>query len=675
MPDLSLKDEELGPQIALDILAAVNTRKQQLEDRMLARYKLFRAWRDDVQGGGQDPDDAPGPFGWSKLTIPIAYDVVMEHMARLAVDVPQLKVTAASPSAENFAQAKELSLQWMLERGAWNQQLKMALRDSLIYGMNPTKVLWDERLNGPRLIALSWWDFLISPEATCIEDAEFLIHRSWHTPLSLKRMEALRDERGRPIFRNFDQAITGPGREAEDPYWTTMRQIRGQGEPDWSPPMWPMVALCEVWYKDGTMVTVAGGAFDIIIDSRSPAPEDAIKNNEVDGLKHHAYVSPDGDGFRPFSSICPNPDHGSPYGISEVEMVEDHQRELSTIRNQYTDQMTASLNAPTGINRSLADPKEVMEAFRQPAGLFAADGDPQAAVHRFTPPGLGREMDDYQNMIMADVERTSGLKSLMDGRPESPGMVNESPLGFAMRIGEINRRRQLQIGHVMDGIVKIAEQFDHLNRCVNRGNAMSVKVPDKFQISSNSRGIAPIKGGKWARIKPEVNTDGMKYKITIDTEAMNPAFKGEKAMRMTSFVETISKSQQMAQLADWPQIFREFVEAYDLDPQEMILSEEEQAQQAQAAQAAQGPPQGAPGGVNPPGAPPQGGIPGEPGGPPLPPGHMAGLDQQGQGYTLVPVGQPEPVGPPQPGQPGVMPPGMEQQIPQQQMIQQGAPNG
>ena len=636
---------------------------------MIQRYKLFRAWRDDIQGGGQDPNNAPGPFGWSKLTIPIAYDVVMEHMARLAVDVPQITVKAMNPNSENFVQAKELQLRWLLERGGWNSQLKLAIRDSLIYGMNPCKVIWDERLNGPRMFAVYWWDFFISPEASSIDDAEYIIYRSWHTPLSLQRLESLRDERKRPIFRNLDQAITGPGREAEDSYWTTMRTIRGQGQPDWSPPMWPMVPLTEVWYRDGSCITVAGGAYQIIVESRAPAPLEAIDRGDVDGLKHHAYVDDNGIGFRPFAAICPNPDMGSPYGISEVEMVEDHQRELSTIRNQYTDQMTAALNAPTGINRELANPTEVMEAFRQPACLFAVDGDPAAAVHRFTPPDLGRDVDSYQNMVMADVERTAGLHSLMDGRPEAPGMVNESPLGFAMRLGEINRRRQLQIGNVMDGVVKIAEQFDYLNRTVNGGNPMTVKIPAGYQTNSSSRGIAKMKEGSWGRISPAINGKGMHYKITIDTEAMNPLYKGEKAMRISSFVETVSGNDQLAQLADWQEIFKSLSESYGLDPSEVMLNEQEIQEQQQAAQQGQqdqGPEPGQPGAV--PMMPPQGGpqpVPGEPGGPGLPEGGLVGQDQMG-GFSMLPIGQPQPLGGGMPGgvslpQGGMISPDMMQQ--------------
>jgi hypothetical protein len=137
--------------------SAVESRHE-LEERKLKSYKLYRAWRDELAGHGRT---GKGPFGWSKLTVPLIFWVTETTLPRIGVQPPTVIVNAKSPEAVPYAQAKQMRIQHHLREARMEEELLIALKSMLILGDGIVKIPWNPEQRQPGFLAVNWWDWFV----------------------------------------------------------------------------------------------------------------------------------------------------------------------------------------------------------------------------------------------------------------------------------------------------------------------------------------------------------------------------------------------------------------------------------------------------------------------------------------------------------------------------------
>ena len=552
------KNADIAEMVREDFRAATENRKE-IEDRKLDSYKLYRAWRDDVQGGGRY-QGGRGPFGWSKITVPVIYWTTELVLARLGVMPPTVVVTAKNPESVPYAQAKQLRIQHYLKQAAFEEEMLVVLKSMLILGDGIVKVPWDADRRAPGFVAVNWWDWFVSPEAERWHQAEVLYHRTWHTPKDLTRLAEAKDGNGKPLY-DLDalQQIMGASntRSMGDHGWSTRREIQGLG-PMRFPSGEEPVSIVEAWYKDGTRVTFGGEELGIIL--RVVSSEESI------------HKTPNGQPYRPFSVFQNTPDLHSPYSISDTEMLEGHQAELSTIRNQHVDQATANINAPMGYDARKVRPEAVEDAFGTPGGMFGTDGPPGDVVVRFAPSGSSRDFPEIYDLIRSEAQIVAGVSDFSAGMANSAGLDNTTATGISIVTQEANRRFQQKLKFVELGMRRVAHIYDWLDRALGLEDVFTDPGSD-FSMEDGSKGIMMDNG--FAQVSGAlVNGPDNDFEIEVDAGAMAPPAAGEQARKTMTLLQAIAAMPPEAQMmVDWPGLLRQVVESHGV-PADKVLKQQ-----------------------------------------------------------------------------------------------------
>lgn len=543
-----LSREQVHEQVREDWRIAKDARSE-IEDRKRQSYRLYRAWRDDTAGGGKDKD-ADGPFGWSQIVVPIIYWTVETIMPRLGTQPPTVIAKPLTPEAVKYAHAKSLRIQSDLRRSHAEEQVQLALRTGLVMGDGPMKVPFDAGTKAPTILAIDWWDWFVSPESTLWHQAEVIYHRSWHSARDLERLAAKKDEKDKPLY---DPAAIERlranliDRGTADESWAERRDVAGLGESGSLTPGTAVVPVTEAWYREGARVVVGGDSAEEIL---------MVQTDET-----YVWRTPkDQHPYRPFSCFTPNPDLFMPYGISVAEMLEGHQNELSILRNQYIDQLSASIFAPLGYDARKVRPEDIARAWSSPGGMFASEGPPGEAVARFTPGSMTRDFVEAYSQIRSEVQLISGASDYGAGLTSAAGVDNQTATGLSLIVSEGNKRYQGILKQLELAMQRIACQFDYLDRTLN-SRSKFVPVEPGYTAPEDAQGITAH--GGVVEISGAVNGPEALYDIEIDVGAMAPPQSNEQARNTLALVQALSMMPpSVQQEINWSQILRTVIETH-----------------------------------------------------------------------------------------------------------------
>lgn len=578
-----LNDDAITEMVEDDFRSAEESRAK-VEERKVRDYALYRRFRRELTDGGIE-EGSRGPFNYSNITVPLVFWIVETILPRIGVQPPTVTLTARDPSLAPFVEAAQMRVTHNLRRGCYEQDMMLAIKQFLILGDSPIKVYIDEHLGGPRMLPVNWFDWFISAEAQRYEEAEVWFHRMFYSRRGLEmllkrdahRVDKLTGERLPKLYdHDAMEAIlhTGARRDSEDRTHAERRRITGLG-PETLPDRDGQICIVEAWYKDGSRVYFAPEQRRVVRLVREPTHLDAKDRP-----------------FRPFTVLQNTPDLFQPYSISDAEMLEDHQEEASTLRNQLIDQTTFNINAPTGVDRERVDPAEVQEAFGQPGGVFYTEGPPTNAVVRFPP---GNNTSDYRAIyeeVRSEAQIISGATDLAAGLTSAVGVANETATGASIIREEANARFRLKLKLVQLGMRTGARLFMELDRMAGAPDIV-MKAPNGMSVS-DVLGIAPA-GNGYVTV-PGIGGD---FEVDVDAGAMAPPAQSEQATKLRQLLIDLGHP-AIAPLVNWPELARQLVESQGYEPERILLSEEQLAmmQEQMAVQ------QGA----------------GQPGGEPLPPG-------------------------------------------------------
>ena len=543
-----------------DYRSALEARRD-VETRKLRDYRLYRRFNSMLTGGGLEEDDK-GEHGWAKLTVPLVFWITETVLPRLGVDPPKVTVTPRTPEAGPFAQAAQLRMDRHMKRLWFQDRAIRAIKQFLILGDSPIKTPWDQTLGGPGMLVVPWFDWFISPEALVWDEAEVLFHRTWHTRRSLQDLAARDARLDEPAYDHScleELADMATRRDAQDESWAPRREASGfQSEPMYD--QQSQVCMVECWYRDGSRVVIGG---------MGEHPDKLVRV-----VEEPAFTDPQGVPFRPFTVLQNSPDLFTPYGISDAEMLEDHQREVSTLRRQWVDQMTANLNAPIAYDDSRIRAEDVQAGFGQPNGLIPTNGDPNGMFQRIAPGFSSQDFPALYEMVRSEAQAISGSSDISMGQ-NMYGANNETATGMSIIASESNMRYRMKLKLVSIGVQRLACHWHWLDRALG-SPILGVQVPTGFQPGQDQLGVAMDRPG-FASVSNAGYMEGAEYDIDVDAGAMAPPGQGEQVQKARSLLMDImnvaSANPQVAGMVDWPGLLKMQVEAAGYDPERILVQQ------------------------------------------------------------------------------------------------------
>lgn len=541
--------------------------KAQAEQRALANYRLYRRFRDDVDKHGfmGAVENHTGPFGWSKLTVPVIFWIVETIVPRVAVTPPTWLVKPMTAEAVPYAQAKEAELQDTIDRMRVREGMHVALKRMVLYGDGPTKWTWDRAAGRPRFTAINWFDWFLSPDATTPDDAEVVWHRTWFTRRQLQRLSRLVDRNGRPLFHGLEHVTGSEQIEAGDPTFADRKEISGQGQMSWAAEG-GLYCLVEGWYQDGTVVVLGGAHGDRIVQFRTSPFRDE-----------------NGNPTRPFVVFSNTPDTESPYSIGDAEMLQDHQSELSTLRNQAIDQTTVNINAPVVYSGNVTAP-EIDAAFGQPGGKLKVTGDVTRSVMRLAPGSVSADFFNWYGNIREESQFISGVN---DNQAGQAAAREQTATEIKLINNEANKRWQYKIAITEERFAQAGRLVDlMLRRYAPPGRAVRLLKPTT--VPEGQRGLMglgweELQPGSvqaaFARMNPLVNAEGTAYDVSVKAGSLAAPSETEEFEKLMTAVQALSANDAIAANVNWREVAKEVAAVCGVPAEKWLLSDQEIANQ------------------------------------------------------------------------------------------------
>jgi hypothetical protein len=553
-----LDDDAILEMARHDYQSALESRRD-VQERKLRDYRLYRRFNEYVSGGGIREGDR-GEHGWSKMTVPLVFWVVETLLSRMGVDPPKVTVSARTPEAGPFAQAAQLRVDRHLKYSWAEDKAIRAIKQFLILGDAPMKTPWDFALGGPGMQNIPWFDWFVSSEAMVWYEAEVLFHRTWHTKRSLQELARRDRERDEPVYKADcleELAEMASNRDAQDTSWSPRREASGFSTESWYDTA-EQVCMVECWYMDGTRVVIGGDG------------EDPFKLVRV--VREPSFVDPKGIPFRPFTVLQNTPDLFTPYGISDAEMLEDHQSEASTMRRQAMDQATGNLNAPIAYDETRINAEDVQEGFKGPNGLIPTHGaNPNEVIARFPPGQLSSDHERMYEQVRSEAQMIPGISDIASGQMQY-GSDNSTATGMSIIASESNMRFRMKLKLSAVGWKRFACNWHNLDRLMG-SPILGLPVGANFQLEPGQMGVTMSGAGGYAEVNSAAYMGGAEYDIEVDAGAMAPPGQSEQVSKVRSLAMDLSGNPMLAGLTNWQAVGEALVEAAGYDAQRFLMQQ------------------------------------------------------------------------------------------------------
>lgn len=594
---------------------AESTRKE-LEERWLRYYKMYRSW-----GGKRAPND------WkSRVWIPVSFYVIETIVPRLVAQLPKMTVMPVGPEDRLGAEQMEFLLDYVTDQTDLYLELVKTFKDALIYGTGIVKTLYDEKYAwniyrepvmepivaniatgeydvdenpmmeervvgmqptgeerlvrepilkyaGPAAEAVDIFDFFVSPEATSMEDASYVIHRVFRTRDHIEKMARqgnyrLPDEFDWKQFTSANNQIPASDRLSQVGLGAGTSPQTAEGT--------KLIELHEIW-TDEVVLTTAG--------------DDVLLRAEKNPFAH---------GEKPFVRIL---DHLVPHefwGIGELEPLEGVQDTMNALWNTRIDNVKLVLNRMFAVSVDyLVDMADLQV---RPGGVIRLrEGVPiDQAVKGID---LG-EVTSSSYTEAAEMERMSekisGVSAYQMGT-DSPAL-NRTATGVALISEQGNTRfaHKVRISE-LTGLRRLAKQF---------GIILQQYMPEQMYV----RILGP--GGQYLfqTVDAQSIQGAFDYNIEAESASQTESIRREQTLSLFNMLSAFPQVNVYRLIEDVLQTFgRKDVQSYMLPPemasiQQMLMSMQPQGQLPPGQEGESSAPQTNNGGGNTAGAAPQPGA-------------------------------------------------------------------
>lgn len=387
------KEADILDKVIRDFDSAVMTRAPH-EEKWVRWYKLYRSYTEKKDTG-------------ANLFIPYTFSAIESVVPRIISTMfasrPFIGVLPVNEESVDKAKMHEKLLDYQLTQRINTIELaSMWIKEALMYGTSHIKPVWRYEIRNvkqkvpvtsilgvsmeskyqdteivayddPHVEHIDIWDIYVDPDATNVDDAEYVVHRVFRTKEHIKRMA----QNG--IYKNIEKIGNSFSPTSSDEIGSEERMSSiGLSK---SPKQQDKIELLEYWTDERI----------IVVANRS-----AIIRNEPNPFWH---------GKKPFIRIVDHPVPHEYYGIGEIEPIEYLQYELNDTRNQRMDNVNLVLNRMWKVLRG-ADivPEQLIS---RPGGFIEVDDMGDIEEVKFTDVTSSSYKEEEE--IKRDIDRTVGV--------------------------------------------------------------------------------------------------------------------------------------------------------------------------------------------------------------------------------------------------------------------------
>lgn len=519
-------------------------------------------------------------YPWrSKLFIPWSFTVVETIIPKVFARDPKWRAVsrgpAGAPQQEPVSQngitqstPDQASVINSLLTYQWSRmgmRLKMYdyIKDSLMYSKGYAKVGWmfqmknktfmepivgkDDKVtfekkmkseveyDDPKVDIVDPYDVYVDPDATCLDDAAYLIHR---------KTIPLDEVKNNPNYKNVEKL---EGESYADQYMDKLSRYN-EAVPQKDKHK-ELVEILEYWGADDRLVVIANRSV-VLRDTPNPYNHKKIPFVELDDYRDpHKY-----------------------YGQSELSVIDPLQREINSIRNQRRDYDNLALNPVIRmVPGTLRNPNSAVMA---PGNVWMVSDLNSMDV--FELPQLQGTARDIEQQTADDIKRTVAIDEISIGLlPDNPQRRSATEVVTAQSMA--GKRIAIKIALLEEAVKKIGELVFALNQ----------QFLDKERIIQivGDRGAT-----EWIELGPE-DVRGAFF-IDIQTGSMLPKdeiAQRQEAVQLLQYITPIISPVIQSNPGIIMPVLRMVLDTFELPGKQEILDELNTAlgvaKQAQSAQA------------------------------------------------------------------------------------------
>lgn len=419
---------------------------KQLRDRWNGYYELYRGYVKLKKAYNRDTDgavllDAQRDWG-ARLHIPKTFATVETIVPRAISNDPMMKALPLKAEARDAAIAVARVFERDQKRINYEMKLQETGRRGFTYGLGVQKTYWQRKTRkirtteprrilrgyqmvektqvlyeGPQAESVDNFDFFWHPAAKDIETCEGVLHRTWRSFKYVRQQI----ESGTWMAVDLDAVRRTMSESGFTETWADRRNAAGiTGDQQVGP-------RCEVWeYHDGArVVTILNGTF-VVQDAENPA--------------YHSEI--------PFQIFRPTLVPGEFCGIGAIEMLQQLQHEMDTMRSQRRDNATVVLNKGGFYQEGFLDPADAKTG---PGVFIPVLGSPRESIMEFQWQDIPNSSYQEEAALNRDMQEVSGVSDAVTNASSA-----ETATGAQLEIQELNRRIALQTKNLLRETVRPA---------------------------------------------------------------------------------------------------------------------------------------------------------------------------------------------------------------------------
>lgn len=540
----SVEDHSRMLNAVLEEFAAADDARRPLQTRWERYYKLYRSYVVRKDGDWH-----------SKVFWPLVFYIIESIIPKLVAQLPVFRVEGLEPEDDEPAKVMEKVLEWAARRSKLYLELVKVYKSALKYGTGIAKVrhvritkkivkmeeqveqqtmpmpvmdpdtgqplmgldgnpltedmdmgeeigtgvmerMEEERVvyEGPVAEYIDIFNFWPAPEATSVEDARFVIQRSF------------RDEHY--VNKMMDDGIwrIPPGMELGD-LWSgetdTLQKLREETKSAQSDPTRKLAEVWERWTDTAVIV---------VLNRR------AVVRVDENPYEH---------GSKPFVRIVDYLQEGEFWGVGEIEPMEGMQDVTNALWNQRID------NVRLVLNRMFAfDPDNVWDMGdlkTRPGGgirVRAKDVNPRDVISWIDTPDVTGSIYTEVAEVERMTEKISAVNAYTGGGSDA-AQYNQTATGASIITEQGNSRFALKVDVAeMTGLTPLAEMY---------GSILQQFMPEEMSL----------------RV---LNEDGQKEWLAVTAESLQGGFDYAIEARSSTVTESVRKEQSMNLLQTFSQI-------------------------------------------------------------------------------------------------------------------------
>lgn len=428
--------------------------------------------------------------GKANVFIPLTYYIVetlTAHILSLYSVRPLVLIHPREPQDEINARILTELINYQLQRIEFNSIIENIVKSASLYGTGVAKIFWEKRevvksinpilppvvledYDAPVIEPIDIFDFYIDWYATDLQNASYIIHRTYE---DLEKLQAMQEA---GIYMNVEKLKEGERMVRTDDFKTEKYALRQtQEQTTYTDKYTTKIELLEYWEKN-RVITVANRRV-VLRDIDNP-------------FIHNKF---------PFAMVRFNSIPNEFYGRGDAEIISKIQEIINDLTNQRLDNVNLMINKMFKVNRGAGIVPEQLKS--RPGGIIWANDINAIQEIQFTDT-TGGVFADVFLMFKQLIDEVTGVTDLMRGTLRR----RETATAIAVMQKMSGARLALRIQEINDFIREIANQLWQL----------SLQFLTKPQIIS----IVGVEGTKFQEVSVTNITGRFDFSVSVATEPL-----------------------------------------------------------------------------------------------------------------------------------------------------------